>query len=60
MVYYSVKRYQWASEMVQQIKALVTKPDHLSLIPRIHMVERENQLLQVVLCPTHTHTHAQI
>lgn len=27
------------------------KPDNLSSIPRSHMVQRENWLLQVVICP---------
>lgn len=31
--------------MVQLVKALVTKPDNLSLIPRAHLVEGENLLL---------------
>ena len=35
--------------MSQQVKALPAKPDDLSLIPRISMVEEENQLQKVVL-----------
>jgi hypothetical protein len=34
--------------MAQWVKALATKPDNLSLIPKNHMTERENQLPQVV------------
>lgn len=35
--------------MTQWVKALATKPDDRHLIPRIHMVEDKNWLLQVVL-----------
>lgn len=35
--------------MVQRVQALATKPDALSLIPRIHAVEGEIQLLNAVL-----------
>lgn len=49
--------------MAQQIKALVTKPDILSLFIGTHIVEGENQLLQLysdlhtwtITC-VHTHT----
>lgn len=41
----------WVREMAQLGKALVTKPDNLNLIPRSHMVEGENPLQKVVLCP---------
>jgi hypothetical protein len=55
--------------MPQQVKVLAAKPDEMGC--RTHPVERENQLLQVVLwsphicCThappqTHTHTHTQI
>lgn len=40
-----------AREMAQQVKAVATKPDHLSSIPGIHTVEGGSWLLQVVLCP---------
>lgn len=36
-------------EMAQLVKALATKPDTLSPMPRIYVVEGENRLLQVVL-----------
>lgn len=37
------------SEMVQQITELAAKPANLSLIPRIHMDEGENQVPQIAL-----------
>lgn len=40
--------------MAQQIKAFVFEPSSLSLIPRVYMVEGENQLLQVSSDLTHT------
>lgn len=44
-------------------KALAAKPVHLSSIPRTHIVEGGNHLLQIVLCHTssnmHTHAHTQ-
>lgn len=45
----------WACiiEMAQQIKTLATKPDDLNSIPRNHMREGENQLLQIVLWLPH-------
>ena len=36
-------------EMARWIRALATKPDNLSSIPAAHLLEEENQLLQVVL-----------
>lgn len=45
-------------QMAQRGKALVTKPNNLSLISWAHLVERQNQLLQVVLCQWHTQNHA--
>lgn len=36
------------SETAWQVKALVTKPDDLSLIPRTHIVEGGRGLLEVV------------
>jgi hypothetical protein len=38
-----------AGEMAQQVKALNTKPDDLSLIPKTYMVEREHKILQFEL-----------
>jgi hypothetical protein len=35
--------------MAQQIKALATKPDHLSSRSRTHIVEEEKQLVQAAL-----------
>lgn len=35
--------------MAHQIKAFAAKPGDLSLIPGIHVVEKGNQLQQVVL-----------
>lgn len=52
-------KYTWACEMAQWIKCSVAKPDNLSFIPRINMMERENWLLQVVLTP-HVHTNVNI
>lgn len=40
--------------MAQQIKAFVFEPNSLSLSPRVHMVEGENQVLQVSSDLTHT------
>lgn len=37
----------WSDQMAQQIKELAVKPYNLTLIPRTHMVERENQLPRV-------------
>lgn len=39
----------WAEEMAQCIKAFEAKADDLNLIPRCHMVEKENKLLKVIL-----------
>lgn len=36
-------------DMVQWVKALTAKPDDLSSKPKIHVVERENPLLQAVV-----------
>lgn len=38
-----------------QVKAMATKPDGQSSIPRPHMVEGKNLLGKVVLCSPHTH-----
>lgn len=56
----------WASEMAHWGEVLADRPWDLSLIPRIHTVEGENQFLKVVLrhphmyhgicLPTHPHT----
>jgi hypothetical protein len=35
--------------MTQQVKMLAAKPDHQSPVTKTHMVEAENQFLQVVL-----------
>lgn len=37
------------TELSQFVKLLATKPNDLSSIPRIHIVEGEKRLLQVVL-----------
>lgn len=44
----------------QEVKAFVTMPDYLSLIPTAQMMERENLLPQISLChaPIHIHTHS--
>lgn len=39
-----------STEMTQWLVELAIKPDDLSLSPRIHLVERKNQLLEVILC----------
>jgi hypothetical protein len=44
--------------MAPQIEARTTaNSDDLSSVPGTHMVEGENQLLQVVLWLKHKHTH---
>lgn len=45
-VHHSTSR---AGEVAREVEVLVTKPDDPSLIPRTHMVEARNRLLQVVL-----------
>lgn len=51
------------SMMAQWVKALDAKPDDLSSVPGIHIIEGENQLLEVVLwlphvyCGMHTPTY---
>lgn len=47
-------------DLPQWARVLATKPDNLNLNPRTHMVERENHLLQVVLCSIHTRAHLYI
>lgn len=42
-----------ADKMVLQVEMPAAKPDNLSWIPWSLMVERENRLLQAVLCPLH-------
>lgn len=58
-----------SGEMAQWVKAIVAKPDDLSLIPGSHLVEEENELIPVSCPPTsacvpwyryvgeHTHTN---
>lgn len=51
--------------MAQQIKAFVFEPKSLSLIPRVHMVEGGNQLLQLPLtsgihASVHQYTNKEI
>lgn len=43
-----------AGEMTYWVKTIAAKSNNLSLIPRNVMVERENQLCQVILQPPHT------
>lgn len=43
----------WASEMVQWIKEIATKPDNLNSVLRTHMVEAEDCFLQVILYSSH-------
>lgn len=43
--------------MTEQVRAFVAKPGDLDSIPRTRVMERENQLSQVVFCPTHTMAH---
>lgn len=51
--------------MAQLVKLSEAKPGYLSVVPRTHMKEGENQLQQVILCApqtwclvwTHTHSH---
>lgn len=54
-------------EIAQQVKALATKPDDLSLIPRTYLVEGESPHLYIILWPLHSkpvgmwtyvHTHS--
>lgn len=37
------------TETAQQVKQFAAKPDSLSLVPRVHMVEEENGFLEIVL-----------
>lgn len=52
-----------ANKMAQWVKAGVPKPDNLNSIPKNHVIEGENQPLQVVLtstralCFAHSHAH---
>lgn len=41
--------YVHQGTLSRQVKACVTKPGDLSWILRVHMVERKDQLIQVVL-----------
>lgn len=43
-------------KMAQRMKALVTKPDSLSSVLQIYMVEGKNRLLQIVLWSLHLDT----
>lgn len=52
--------------MAQWVKAPAAKPDNLSFIPQIHMIEQENECIPTE-CPLtsthvlyHTHTHTTI
>ena len=45
-----------ANKMAHQVKTLATKPDDLNLIPGTLMVERENQLPQIVFLPPQAST----
>lgn len=52
--------------MAQWVKAPATKPDNLSSIPQIHVIEEENECIPTE-CPLtsthvlyHTHTHTTI
>jgi hypothetical protein len=42
------------SEMAQLLKGLAAKPENLSSVPRVLMMEGERQLPQIVLWPPHT------
>lgn len=44
-----LKKQNRAGKRDGWVKAPATKPDHLSLIPGLHMAKGGNQLLQVVL-----------
>lgn len=48
-----------AGEIARIVKCFLCKHEDLSLIPRIHMVQKVNRLLQVILW-THTHTHTNV
>lgn len=55
-----IKETPMACVMAQQAKELATKHDDPSLVPGTHRIERENQLLQAVLCVytmAHAHPH---
>lgn len=43
------KSTELATDTAQQAKAFATKPDHLGLIPRLHMKEGENLPQSLVL-----------
>jgi hypothetical protein len=59
------KSVQWNRDMSEQEKALATKHDYLSLIPKIHIMKGKKQLqlllpmtsIYVLGKCTHTHTH---
>lgn len=59
----STKIWLWDREMVPQVDVLAGKPNNLSLVTEIQMVEAENWLLYVflwlphVLCGTRAHRH---
>lgn len=58
---FPVRRNQCqVSMMSQRVKGLATKTEDLSVIPRTHMVERENRFLQVVPLTTHTPNKCKI
>lgn len=46
-----------ASELAEQVKTISTKPNDLSSMPRIHLLEEETQTLLAVLCSPCTAGH---
>lgn len=44
--------------MAQWLEELATKPDDLNVISGTYVVEGENELLQIVLCPSCMHCEA--
>lgn len=46
--------------MARQLKAFAAQPDDKSVIPKIQTVEKENLLLQVVLCISHVLCKARV
>jgi hypothetical protein len=46
-----------AGEMVQWVKVLLAKPNNLTSVFWLHVVEGLNQIQNFVYTHTHTHTH---
>jgi len=50
------RKIRWGSSgMAQWGQELASKPDNLSLIPRVYIIDCKNWLLQVALCSLHVY-----